>query len=98
MVTAKNATKIHGYHQPGNRFFGAPARVPSSFSADIEVSHFCSGTRSCHDRCCCNDHPGLLVWPDEDRVIFHLIAGQSHMEFTVVEGWLHLLGEWRYQL
>jgi hypothetical protein len=25
-------------------------------------------------------------------------AGQSHMEFTVVEGWLHLLGEWRYQL
>jgi hypothetical protein len=24
--------------------------------------------------------------------------GQSHMEFTVVEGWLHLLGEWRYQL
>src|SRR3954468_16554858 len=26
------------------------------------------------------------------------VAGQSHMEFTVVEGWLHLLGEWRYQL
>jgi hypothetical protein len=25
-------------------------------------------------------------------------AGQSHMEFAVVEGWLHLLEEWRYQL
>src|SRR3954465_13671554 len=25
-------------------------------------------------------------------------SGQSHMEFTVGEGWLHLLGEWRCQL
>jgi hypothetical protein len=25
-------------------------------------------------------------------------AGQSHMEFAVVEGWRCLLGEWRYQL
>ena len=25
-------------------------------------------------------------------------AGQSHMEFAVVEGWRRLLGEWRYQL
>src|SRR3954468_20430543 len=42
------------------------------------------------------------VDPDRDRGILQgqvrWLAGQSHMEFTVVEGWLHLLGEWRYQL
>src|SRR3954451_184987 len=30
-----------------------------------------------------------------DNAGWRLGAGQSHMEFTVVEGWLHLLGEWR---
>jgi hypothetical protein len=32
------------------------------------------------------------------QVIFADSAGQSHMEFRVVEGWRHLLEEWRYQL
>src|SRR4051812_31322518 len=52
------------------------------------------------------------VWSREQRLcrrnrisnwLFHDAPGrqhpgQSHMEFTVVEGWLHLLGEWRCQL
>src|SRR4051812_7979081 len=46
--------------------------------------------------------PRSHLFPDPPRLFHKTLSlvrtGQSHMEFTVVEGWLHLLGEWRCQL
>ena len=43
----------------------------------------------------------ILIAEDDSLIsqaLTAILAGQSHMEFAVVEGWRRPLEEWRYQL